>query len=87
MLQFQVLDLDDDVASNPGTGSQSEAPTHSGASKLDNRREKSLGLLTQNFVKLFLGSEAELISLEEAAKCLLGDGLNAQVMRTKVRRL
>ncbi|XP_074316309.1 E2F transcription factor-like E2FE isoform X2 [Silene latifolia] len=86
-VKFQVLDFDDDVASNPDTGSQSEAPTHSGASKPDNRREKSLGLLTQNFVKLFLCSEAELISLEEAAKCLLGDGLNAQVMRTKVRRL
>ncbi|KAK9684661.1 hypothetical protein RND81_10G223500 [Saponaria officinalis] len=85
--RVKVLDFDDDVASNPDTGSQSEVPNPNGAPKSDNRREKSLGLLTQNFVKLFLCSDAELISLDEAAKCLLGDGLNAVVMRTKVRRL
>ncbi|XP_039141358.1 E2F transcription factor-like E2FF isoform X2 [Dioscorea cayenensis subsp. rotundata] len=49
----------------------------------DNKKEKSLGQLTQNFVKLFLISNADTISLDEAAKMLLGDGNNA----AKVRRL
>ncbi|XP_020590776.1 E2F transcription factor-like E2FE isoform X2 [Phalaenopsis equestris] len=51
------------------------------------RKEKSLGQLTQNFVKLLLSSNAEMVSLDEAAKLLLGDGQNPSYMRTKVRRL
>ncbi|KAK6920777.1 E2F/DP family, winged-helix DNA-binding domain [Dillenia turbinata] len=86
-------DDDDDRGSNPNSSSQphrpnpSSAPKPLGASKSDNRREKSLGLLTQNFVKLFVCSNVELISLEEAARILLGDGHHASIMRTKVRRL
>uniref|UniRef100_A0A0E0HNE9 E2F/DP family winged-helix DNA-binding domain-containing protein n=1 Tax=Oryza nivara TaxID=4536 RepID=A0A0E0HNE9_ORYNI len=53
----------------------------------EHRKEKSLGLLTQNFVKLFLTMEIETISLDEAAKRLLGEGHAANNMRTKVRRL
>ncbi|XP_019703649.1 E2F transcription factor-like E2FE isoform X2 [Elaeis guineensis] len=62
----------------------------------DNRREKSLGLLTQNFVKLFLTTDvspppplfhADTVSLDEAARLLLGDGHDSSQMRTKVRRL
>ncbi|KAJ4960896.1 hypothetical protein NE237_020806 [Protea cynaroides] len=53
----------------------------------DNRREKSLGLLTKNFVKLFLCSNLDLISLDDAARILLGDAHNSFQMRTKVRRL
>ncbi|XP_076950963.1 E2F transcription factor-like E2FF, partial [Bidens hawaiensis] len=37
------------------------------------RKEKSLGLLTQNFIKLFISSTADLISLDTAATTLLGD--------------
>ncbi|KAL8154212.1 hypothetical protein V2J09_011972 [Rumex salicifolius] len=59
----------------------------SASSKNDNRREKSLGLLTKNFVKLFLCTDAELITLDDAAKLLLGDGHNSAIMRNKVRRL
>ncbi|XP_008453140.2 E2F transcription factor-like E2FE isoform X2 [Cucumis melo] len=55
--------------------------------RCENRREKSLALLTQNFVKLFVCSSAHLISLDEAAKLLLGDGQNVSIMRSKVRRL
>ncbi|KAJ8452393.1 hypothetical protein Cgig2_006198 [Carnegiea gigantea] len=100
--KFQVIECDDDTNSIPDTGSQSE-PSNSNASKdgnendvisngvlAENRREKSLGLLTKNFVKLFLCSDADLISLDEAAKFLLGDGHNSIVMRNnaaKVRRL
>lgn len=53
----------------------------------DHRKEKSLGLLTQNFVKLFLTMEVETISLDEAARLLLGEGHAESNMRTKVRRL
>ncbi|KAJ4973864.1 hypothetical protein NE237_007038 [Protea cynaroides] len=57
----------------------------------DNRREKSLGILTQNFIKLFLCSNLDLISLDDAARILLGDAHNSSQMRNnsaaKVRRL
>ncbi|KAE8663331.1 E2F transcription factor-like E2FE [Hibiscus syriacus] len=85
-------DEGDEGFTNPNTGSQTETSRSSSiikssSSKVDNRREKSLGLLTQNFVKLFLCSNAELISLDEAARLLLGNAHNTSVMRTKVRRL
>lgn len=91
-------DDDDERSSNPNTGSQNEKSLSgsglksSASSKSDShRREKSLGLLTQNFVKLFLCSDERLISLDEAAKILLGDGHNSTIMRNnsaaKVRRL
>lgn len=35
---------------------------------------KSLGLLTQNFAKLFLTMEVSLSSLDEATRFLLGEG-------------
>ncbi|XP_021297824.1 E2F transcription factor-like E2FF isoform X2 [Herrania umbratica] len=54
---------------------------------LDTKREKSLWLITQNFVKLFLCSDAEIITLDSAAVALLGDVHNSTAMRTKVRRL
>ncbi|URE15585.1 E2F/DP family winged-helix DNA-binding domain [Musa troglodytarum] len=57
----------------------------------DNRKEKSLGLLTRNFVKLFLTSDVDTISLDEAARLLLGDISDLSNMRSynaaKVRRL
>ncbi|KAI7757082.1 hypothetical protein M8C21_028482, partial [Ambrosia artemisiifolia] len=37
------------------------------------KKEKSLGLLTQNFIKLFILSNADLITLDTAATALLGD--------------
>lgn len=49
--------------------------------------EKSLGLLTQNFVKLFLTVEVDMISLDEAAKFLLGEGHEESNMKTEVRTL
>ncbi|KAK4568563.1 hypothetical protein RGQ29_004111 [Quercus rubra] len=81
---------DDERLSNPSTGSQNDKSNPNSAVKgllKDNRREKSLALLTQNFVKLFVCSNAKLISLDEAAKLLLGDAHNSSIMRTKVRRL
>ncbi|KAK9938368.1 hypothetical protein M0R45_015111 [Rubus argutus] len=68
-------------------------PTCSNNPLDDTKREKSLALLAQNFVKLFVCSgfaaESKSISLDEAAKLLLGvgDSQNVSVMRTKVRRI
>ncbi|ONK59545.1 uncharacterized protein A4U43_C08F7570 [Asparagus officinalis] len=57
----------------------------------ENRREKSLGMLTENFVKLFLTSEVDTISLDEAAKILLGEVHDPSQPKSnnaaKVRRL
>ncbi|XP_054814449.1 E2F transcription factor-like E2FF [Prosopis cineraria] len=51
------------------------------------RRDKSLALLTENFIKLFLCSDVEIILLEDAAKIMPGDAQNSTALRTKVRRL
>ncbi|CAN0857558.1 E2F transcription factor-like E2FF, partial [Linum grandiflorum] len=53
----------------------------------ESKREKSLWLLTQNFVKLFLSSNDDMITLDTAATALLGGAVNSTAMRTKVRRL
>ncbi|KAK1383733.1 hypothetical protein POM88_021468 [Heracleum sosnowskyi] len=55
--------------------------------KTENRKEKSLALLAQNFVKLFLRSGADIISLDNAATALPGDVHDTTAMRTKARRL
>ncbi|XP_028762315.1 E2F transcription factor-like E2FF isoform X1 [Neltuma alba] len=51
------------------------------------RRDKSMALLTENFIKLFLCSDVEIILLEDAAKVMPGDAQNSTALRTKVRRL
>ncbi|WOH04707.1 hypothetical protein DCAR_0624119 [Daucus carota subsp. sativus] len=55
--------------------------------KLDNRKENCIELLTQKFVKLFLCSELELISIDEAANILNGDAQDPSLIQTKVKRL
>ncbi|XP_071694414.1 E2F transcription factor-like E2FE [Rutidosis leptorrhynchoides] len=55
--------------------------------KSDNRKEKSLGLLTKNFIKLFICTKSDMLSLDDAAKILLGEARNPSLTRTKVRRL
>ncbi|KAL0450618.1 UNVERIFIED_CONTAM: E2F transcription factor-like E2FE [Sesamum latifolium] len=52
--------------------------------KSEHRREKSLGLLTQNFVKLFLCSDVDLLSLDRAALALLGGSNDSTAMRSNV---
>jgi len=56
------------------------------------RREKSLIILSKKFVRLFLtsspfGFNTTQVSLEEAARQLLGDESDPQKLKTKVRRL
>ncbi|CAM6012617.1 unnamed protein product [Sphagnum balticum] len=55
--------------------------------KAECRREKSLGLLSQKFVQLFLISQTETVSLEDAARLLLGGCKDPSKLKTKVRRL
>ncbi len=50
------------------------------------RKDASLHSLAQRFIKLFL-TAAGSVSLEDAAQRLLGDGLDEQKQKTKVRRL
>jgi len=57
----------------------------------DGRREKSLGILSQRFVSLFLASGQTLLSLEQASRTLLGEvpltPAEQNKQKTKVRRL
>ncbi|KAM1186297.1 hypothetical protein ACFXTH_015430 [Malus domestica] len=88
---YQISDDEDDAERCGSQQNENSNPTLNVKPmnpKSDNRREKSLALLTQNFVKLFVCSTVETISLDEAAKSLLGDAHKASVMRsTKVRRI
>ncbi|KAL1211315.1 E2F transcription factor-like E2FF [Cardamine amara subsp. amara] len=81
-----------DKVSNDGEGEESFSLTpddqeNSSSSKMDQKKEKSLWLLSQNFVKMFLCSDDDLITLDTAAKVLLSDSPDPVHMRTKVRRL
>ncbi|XP_059451972.1 E2F transcription factor-like E2FF isoform X2 [Corylus avellana] len=57
------------------------------SSRSDNRRDKSLVLFTQSFIKLFLCFDVDSITIDDAAKALPGDKHDARALRTKVRRL
>ncbi|KAL8457672.1 hypothetical protein ACS0TY_035515 [Phlomoides rotata] len=81
-------DEEDEMCSDMNSLSQNDKSESSSIPKRDSRKEKSLGLLTQNFVKLFLCTDMDMISLDDAAKLLLGDGRHTSMTtRTKVRRL
>eukprot|EP00736_Rhodelphis_marinus_P012452 Rmarinus@m.12835 len=54
--------------------------------KLASRREKSLGILSQKFVQMFLVSGNDIVTLEQAGRKLLGTSDNTK-LKTKVRRL
>jgi hypothetical protein len=49
---------------------------------MDQKKEKSLWLLAQNFVKMFLCSDDDLITLDSAAKALLSDSPDSVHMRS-----
>jgi len=50
------------------------------------RREKSLGLLSQKFVQLFLVSQTQVVTLEDAARLLLGDCKDASKLKSMYAR-
>ncbi|KAK1423299.1 hypothetical protein QVD17_18597 [Tagetes erecta] len=75
-------------SSNSNSSYTDRCTNSSGSSKNEsNRKEKSLGLLTKNFIKLFISSNTDLISLDAAATSLLSDLHDPTAMKTKVRRL
>ncbi|XP_038072293.1 uncharacterized protein LOC119740893 [Patiria miniata] len=58
---------------------------------MNTRRDKSLGVMSQKFIMLFLVSQAKVITLDIAARVLIGD-INYEIregskFKTKVRRL
>ncbi|KAL4587269.1 hypothetical protein LXL04_000137, partial [Taraxacum kok-saghyz] len=88
----KVEDNEDERFSNCSVSFQEKVDpdsTHKslGLFKSDNRKEKSIGLLTTNFLKLFICTHSDTLSLEDAAKILLGDARNPSLTRTKVRQL
>ena len=59
-----------------------------GTAKRHTRREKSLGVLSQKFVRLFLHSSDGVVSLESAARRLMDESnLDENRLKTKIRRL
>ncbi|XP_015879213.3 E2F transcription factor-like E2FF isoform X2 [Ziziphus jujuba] len=60
---------------------------HLASLRKNNKSDKSLALLSQNFIKLFLCSNVDMILLDNAAKALPGDADDETTLRTKVRRL
>lgn len=53
------------------------------SSATENRKDRSLYLLSRNFIKLFLNSDVDTILLDEAARLLLGDNTNLSHIRTR----
>ena len=77
----------DNGAASSADKSSGAKPSGAGGGTGDCRREKSLGLLSQKFVQLFLVSRARVVSLESAARTLLGSCADQAKLKTKVRRL
>ena len=62
-------------------------PKPSGGKKTS-RREKSLGVLSQKFVRLFLHAQCGIVSLESAARRLMDEStIDENRLKTKIRRL
>ncbi|XP_058017232.1 transcription factor E2F8 isoform X1 [Ahaetulla prasina] len=61
------------------------------AASVNSRKDKSLRVMSQKFVMLFLGSYPQVVSLEVAAKSLIGkdhcESLDKSKFKTKIRRL
>ncbi|KAE8606108.1 hypothetical protein XENTR_v10010599 [Xenopus tropicalis] len=61
------------------------------AASVNSRKEKSLRVMSQRFVMLFLVSDPQIVSLEVAAKILIGEDqledLDKSKFKTKIRRL
>eukprot|EP00040_Diaphanoeca_grandis_P044434 m.12316 g.12316 ORF g.12316 m.12316 type:complete len:579 (+) comp9245_c0_seq1:746-2482(+) len=63
------------------------APTESVDIASVQRNSRSLGILAQRFVMMFLNSKTRVVRLEDAASCLVFQGCSQGKHKTKVRRL
>eukprot|EP00743_Colponemidia_sp_Colp-15_P007962 GILK01008623.1.p1 GENE.GILK01008623.1~~GILK01008623.1.p1 ORF type:complete len:737 (-),score=125.81 GILK01008623.1:191-2401(-) len=79
-------DGQDSIVSSQESSRGSGFITLSQGGEIGQRREKSLGILSQKFVQLFLMG-ARVVSLEQAARKLLGDDVDSGKLKTKIRRL
>ena len=78
---------DDDDESDK-EGDAPKAPALPVPSKRTSRREKSLGVLSQKFVRLFLHAQCGVVSLESAARRLMDESsIDENRLKTKIRRL
>ncbi|KAK9817651.1 hypothetical protein WJX72_000189 [[Myrmecia] bisecta] len=57
-----------------------EAPS---VGRVGDRKEKSLGRLSQMFIQMFLAADPPIVALDDAAKTLLGDSEDASKLKTK----
>ncbi|NXU87805.1 E2F8 factor, partial [Xiphorhynchus elegans] len=87
----------EEMASSLGSSEQSEMPfvelpgVEFRAASVNGRKYKSLRVMSQKFVMLFLVSTPQIVSLEVAAKILIGEDqledLDKSKFKTKIRRL
>ncbi|NXP19270.1 E2F8 factor, partial [Scytalopus superciliaris] len=87
----------EEMASSVGSNEQSEMPfvelpgVEFRAASVNGRKYKSLRVMSQKFVMLFLVSTPQIVSLEVAAKILIGEDqledLDKSKFKTKIRRL
>ncbi|XP_071415245.1 transcription factor E2F8 [Pithys albifrons albifrons] len=87
----------EEMASSLGSSEQSEVPfvelpgMEFHAASVNGRKYKSLRVMSQKFVMLFLVSTPQIVSLEVAAKILIGEDqledLDKSKFKTKIRRL
>jgi hypothetical protein len=67
---------------------EADVPKVGAATKRTSRREKSLGVLSQKFVRLFLHAQCGVVSLESAARRLMDESsIDENRLKTKIRRL
>ncbi|CAN7939513.1 unnamed protein product [Ixodes hexagonus] len=92
------LEMSQLFGGTPGDGRRTESATSPGrcdgdgtAQEQDLRREKSMGIMSQRFLMLFLTSPPKTVSLDLAAKVLIGDPTvdktQSLLYKTKIRRL
>ena len=71
-----------------GSDNEGEAAKPPAGGKRTSRREKSLGVLSQKFVRLFLHAQCGVVSLESAARRLMDESnIDENRLKTKIRRL
>ena len=79
-----------DEDNSDGSDNEGEAGVKPAAAggKRTSRREKSLGVLSQKFVRLFLHAQCGVVSLESAARRLMDESnIDENRLKTKIRRL